>query len=389
MGTIREVFNSLFGITSTTREVNVDEMCLHLSTNLFYKELAINSAINLIANAIIISEFRTFSNGKEQRKENHYLFNVAPNSNQSSANFWHEFVSKLIYENECLIIMHKDELWIADEFEREPKIFMNTMYKNIVIDDLKFGKTFYEEDVFYFKLNNKHMKSLIDSVYRDYGKLLSSAMNYYKRSNALRVLLKMDASFAQTDEQQDEMEEMFNDQLRNFLSADNAAALPLQQGIDLSEMDSSKTSGLNSRDIKSVIDDIFDLVATAFNIPKGMLKGDLADVEKQTDNFIMFCVNPIARMIEDEVNRKYFSKDEYLKRNYVKVDTTLIKYTDPVKIATALDKLLSSGTNSVNDNLRMIGREPLDDDWADKHFITKNYSEFDEFMKEQSQSEKG
>ncbi|MGV2927207.1 phage portal protein [Macrococcus capreoli] len=386
MGTIRDVFNSLFGTTSS-KEVSINEMCLNLSSNIFYKELAINSAINLIANAIVVSDFRTFSNGKEQRKDNHYLFNVAPNSNQSSSNFWHEFVSKLVYDNECLIIMQGEELWIADSFVREPKLFMKTMYKNVVVDDLKFEKTFYEEDVFYFKLNNYHMKSLIDSVYRDYGKLLSSSMNYYKRSNALRVLLKMDASFGQTDEQQAEMEDMFNDQLRNFLSADSAAALPLQDGIDISEMDSSKASGLNSRDIRAVIDDIFDLVATAFNIPKGMLKGDLADVEKQTDNFIMFCVNPIARMIEDEVNRKYFSKDEYLKRNYVKVDTTLIKYTDPVKIATALDKLLSSGTNSVNDNLRMIGREPLEEDWADKHFITKNYSEFEEFMK--SQSEKG
>lgn len=388
MGTIRDVFNSLFGSPSTN-EVSIAECCLNLSSNIYYKELAINSAINLIANAIVISEFRTFDNAKDVRKENYYLFNVAPNTNQASAAFWHEFVSKLIYDNECLIIMKDEQLFIADSFTREPKIFMKTTYKDVVVDDLNFKKVFKEEEVFYFKLHNKRMKQLIDGIYKDYGSLIQSGLNYYKRSNALRVFLKMNASFGQTDEQQEEMEAMFNDQLRNFLSADSASAMPLQDGIDIVEMDSSKSSGNTSRDVRAIIDDVFDLVAISFNIPIGLLKGDLADVEKQTDNFIMFCVNPIAKMIEDEINRKYFTKEEYLQRSYLKVDTSLIKYTDPVKIATALDKMLASGTNSVNDNLRMIGREPINEEWADKHFITKNYSEFEEFMKQQSQIEKG
>jgi hypothetical protein len=51
----------------------------------------------------------------------------------------------------------------------------------------------------------------------------------------------------------------------------------------------------NSRDIRAFVDDIFDFTATAFHIPRGLLKGDLADVEKQTDNFLMFRINPLLK----------------------------------------------------------------------------------------------
>ncbi|MGQ4666520.1 phage portal protein [Metabacillus halosaccharovorans] len=364
-------------------EGNLNEQGIYLDLAVEYhiKNLAIQTCVNLIANSLIRSKFRTYEKGKEIVGNNHYLFNVKPNQNQNSSEFIHEFVSKLVYENECLVIMQNDWLYVADSFDQKTFAFHENTYSNIVVNNYKLNKTFTESEVLYFKLNNKQIKNVIDDLYGSYGKLLSSAMNYYKRSNALRVKLKMEGSFAQTDEEQENREKMFNAQLKRFLEAESAAAIPLQDGLTLEELPNLSNSGATSRDIRALADDIFDFVSMAFHIPKGLLKGDVADIEGQTDNFIMFCVAPIAELIEDEVNRKIYTKEDYLARTYFKVDTRLIKYIDIVKLANALDKLLSSGTHSVNENRLLIGDEPIDEEWANKHHITKNYMEVEEYMR--------
>jgi len=358
-----------------------DVIYLDLAIEYHIKRLAVESCINLIANTLVRCPIRTFENGKEIISRNHYLFNVEPNQNQNASQFFHEFVSKLVYENECLVIMQNEQLYIADDFDRKEYAFFENTYSKIVVNGYQLNKSFQESEVLYFKLNNNKIRNVIDDLYETYGKLIASAMNYYKRSNALRVKLKLEGVFSQNTEEQEQREEMFNAQLKKFLEAENAAALPLQDGITLEELTNLSNSGRTSRDIRALIDDVFDIVSMGFLIPKGLIKGDLADVEGQTDNFVMFCIAPIAELIQDEGNRKVYKKDGYLKRNYMKVDTSMIKYVDIVKLATAIDKLFSSGTRSVNENRMMIGEEPIDADWANEHHITKNYQSVKDYLK--------
>ena len=124
-----------------------------------------------------------------------------------------------------------------------------------------------------------------------------------------------------------------------------------------------------------MVDDIIDFVSMAFHVPKGMLKGDVVDVSKQTDNFLMFCINPLIELITDEINRKFYTKEEYLSRTYLKVDTSRIKYVDITELANACDVFFRIGVNSINDILRMLGREPIDEEWADMRYVTKTMNQ--------------
>jgi HK97 family phage portal protein len=357
-----------------------DTIVLDLAVEYHVKRLAVQSCVNLIANTLVRCPIRTYENGKEMFGNNHYLLNVEPNQNQNASQFFHEFVSKLVLDNECLVIMQNEQLYVADSFERKEYAFYENVYKNVVVNDFQLDRQFKESEVLYFELNNKKIKNVIDDLYNSYGKLITAAMNYYKRSNALRVKLKIESTGPQTDEEQANREDMFNSQLKRFLEAEGAAAWPEQDDVTLEELQNLSNSGRTSRDIRALVDDIFDFVSTAFLIPKGLIKGDLADVERQTDNYIMFCIAPIASQIEDEANRKIYKKDGYLKRNYLRVDTSMIKYTDIVKLATAMDKLISSGTHSVNENRMLIGKEPINEDWANEHYITKNYQKAENFF---------
>ena len=89
----------------------------------------------------------------------------------------------------------------------------------------------------------------------------------------------------------------------------------------------------------------------------------------------MFCIHPIVALINDEFNLKLFEMDEYLDGSFVKADTTSIKETDITTMATALDKLFAIGAVSVNDVSEKVGTDPIDEDWANKRYVTKNYQE--------------
>lgn len=352
----------------------------NLQVETYYKKLAIDSAINLIANALARSKFRTFEKGKNIRGNNYYLFNVKPNINQNATAFYHELVSNLIYDNEALVIMQNDELYIASDWTKTDFAFKDNIYSDVRVSNLKLDKAFNEQEVFYFKLNNDRIVQVIDSLYDSYGKLLSASMGAYKRGNAMKALVEIDSTVSLTDADQEAREDLFNVQFKNFFTAEGGAVLPLSKGLNYKEVKSSSGTNTTSRDIRAVVDDIFDFVATAFHVPKGLLKGDLADVEGQVDSFLMFAVNPIAELLNDEINRKMYSKQDYLNRTYMRVDTMMIKYVDPTKLAVALDKLLSSGTTNADENRELMGFEPLNEKWSQEYYITKNYQRAEDFL---------
>lgn len=342
-----------------------------LQAQLYYKEFAIQSCISIIANALVLSEFKTFESGKETKKDNYYLLNVEPNINQNSTEFWIEVISKLVYENECLIVQEKDQLFIAETFTHKPFAFYEDVYTNIQIRDLPLTRSYTESEVLYLKLNDENIKGVIDGVYKDYSQLLASAISSYKRSNGRKGILKIGTLNPQLGEAQKQLDDLMNNKFKKYFNSDNAV-LPLSEGLNYEE---SKTQSniKDSRDVRAVVNDIIDFVASAFHVPSGIIKGDVAGVAEQTDNFLMFCVNPIAKLVTSEINRKMYGKEHYLNRTYVKVDTQRIRDVDLEKMSKSADLLFRIAVNSVNDNLKMLGREPIDEPWANEHYVTKNY----------------
>jgi HK97 family phage portal protein len=342
-----------------------------------YKRIAIDSCINLIANALVRCEFKTIDKGKSIKGDNYYLLNIAPNNNENATEFKKKIVSKLYRENECLIVMANKQLFIADSFNVQEYVMKDSVYSNVMVDDFQFTGNFNESDVIYLKLNDKDIMQVINSFYKDYGSILASAKDIYKRSNAKRFVLSGEFLRAQNNELQTKINSMMTEQFKPWLEADNAGAIfQLQKGYELDDMSGNGKNGASkqdSRDIRSLVDDIFDIVATAFHVPRGLVKGDVVDVSSQTNNFLMFCINPLVELISAEFNKKMYGKTDYLKGSYLKIDTTKIKVTDLNDMATALDKLFAIGALSINDLIEMIGGERINEDWADKRFVTKNY----------------
>ncbi|UOE96068.1 phage portal protein [Alkalihalobacillus sp. LMS39] len=369
-------FRAWFGSNNT---IKLDGYFFELNVKAYYKRLAVESCIDLIANTVSRCEFQTFEKGKEKRGETYYLLNVQPNQNQNATEFIHSLINNLIMNNEVLIIMQDDQLYVADDYSKKEYAFKENVYRDVVIGELKLDKTFLESDVLNIKLNNRNVMNVINSLYEDYGKLLASGINYYKRKNNKRYLIKGDFIRPQDKETQEAIDEMFQGQLKNWFDPDKeGSAFQIQDGYAMEDMsDGQKGNAGNigtSRDIREMINDIIDFVAMPLHIPRGLIKGDVADVEKLVDSFLMFGIKPIVELVMDEINRKMYTKAQFLERTYMKIDTNQIKVVDITQLASAADKLFAIGF-SFNDILALVGRDPIHEEWANKRYVTKNYQD--------------
>ena len=91
-------------------------------------------------------------------------------------------------------------------------------------------------------------------------------------------------------------------------------------------------------------------------------------------------IDPLAKMIQQEVNRKRNGYHGFRKGNYMKIETLAVKHIDIFDIATPVDKLISSGAFTINDILEVLGKPRIEEEWADQHFMTKNYSKIQDLL---------
>lgn len=346
-----------------------------LTVEVYFKKLAIQSCVNLIANTLSLSEFRTFDGGVETRKDNYYLFNVEPNPNKSASKFWRDVISKLVYNNECLIIQESDHLYVADSYTVVPGTFVENLYTDIKVGEMSLRNKYRESQVIHLELHNERIREVVDGLYESYGKLITAAQKHYKRNGSKRGALEIPANFPQTEAAQKDLHDLLNNRFKMFFEAEGDAVLPLTNGLKYVEMDGgTQTKGsIEGRDIRAFIDDVFDYVAIAFQVPPQLLKGNVADTDKAVNNFLTFCINPLAELLSDEINRKMYGKRAYLERTYMRIDTSHIRAVDIADVANALDVLVRIGAYSVDDCLKHLGMEPLNTDWSQQRWMTKNY----------------
>jgi len=365
--------------TSDTVNFNITSEEDSIAVSLCIRNLAFQSAVNLIANSISKCEFKTYMEGVEVKGKEYYLWNVEPNLNQNSSEFIHKWISKLYKENECLIIEQNGQLLVADSFTIKEYALYGHQFSNVTVGDFLFSKTFNMSDVLYYKLNNDNIRKVINAMFEDYGKLIKYAETSYLKSRGSKGILDISTMAQNNPNFAANIKKLFEEDFKKFFTADNAA-LPLYEGWKYTDTGSKTYSNEGTRDIKAMVDDIYDFTARALGIPPALLKGDIANIENVVDNFLTFCVDPLTDMLSEENNRKRNGYSGFIQNNYLRIDTTTIKHFDILSSATNIDKLISSAVFCINDIRKIAGLEVINEEWANKHFITKNYTDVEDML---------
>lgn len=348
--------------------------------DVYIRELAFWSAVNLVANAVSKCEFKTFLNGKETKGKEYYLWNIEPNKNQNSSAFLHKLIAKLYRENECLVIEQNGQLLVADSFTRKSYVLYEDVFTQVQIEDFTFNRSFVQSEVLYYNLNEENIRKLVNGLYDSYSKLIAYSMKSYQRSRGTKGVFEYDTVPVSGSEERKAFDALINDKIKKWLESDSAA-LPLGRGQKWHELEHKTYSNETTRDIRAQIDDIFDFTARSLNIPPSLLRGDVQDTSKAVDQLLTFCVDPLVDMLQEEINRKRNGYTGYSQGTYLKIDTKTIKHVDLFSVAEKIDKLISSGGFCINDIRIAVGDEPIDESWAWQHWMTKNYETIEQAMK--------
>lgn len=359
-----------------------DQDVQNAAYELYIRELAFWTCVNKIANAVSKCEFKTYYHNKETKGKEYYLWNYEPNQNQNAAGFIYKLIAQLYRKNECLVVEINHRMYVAESYIKEVYALRDYQFSGISFDGYTLQETLDMSDVMFFELNSTDMRKLMNGMYDSYSKLITYAQNAYQKSRGHKGILNIAGVAQEQDNFNETFEELMSTHFKNFFGKDNAV-LPLFDGYNYQDISqNAKTYSTEStRDIKALADDIFEFTARAFSFPPSLAKGDVQDTTKATDELLTFAVDPLVKMIQQEINRKRNGKDGLKQGNYLKIDTLAVKHVDIFDIATPIDKLISSGAFTINDILQVIGKPKIDEPWADQHFMTKNYSEIGAILK--------
>lgn len=347
--------------------------------DIYIREMAFLSAANLVAKAVSKCEFKTYANGKETKGKEYYLWNTEPNQNQNSSEFIQKWIYTLFRKNECLIIEDKGRLYVADSFSKKDYALYEDVFSQVTVKGYTFDRTFLQSEVLYFKLCEGNIQRVISGLYESYSKLIEYSMTAYKRSRGTKVKFKYDTLPVAGTPERTAFDALINEKIGKWLTGDNAA-LPLGRGQDITELTQKTYSNESTRDIRAQIDDVCDFTAKALGIHPALLRGDVQGTADAMDYTLTFCIDPLVDMLMEEINRKRNGFEGISKGTYLKIDTKQIKHVDLLSVSTAIDKLIGSGAFCVNDIRELVGEQRIDEEWANSHWITKNYMPFEEAL---------
>lgn len=346
-----------------------------LSTQTYFKQLAIHIAVSYIANTISKCEIKTYKGGKEVRDELYYRLNVNPNPNESSSQFMNHLIEQYFYTGSALVVPNRNWIYVSDGHTHNRYALEEDTFSNITIYDTVLPREMKMSKVFYFKLDNRNVASLVNGMYEEYGAVLAAAIAHFKATNAEKYKLVLESTAAGDAKFAEEFEKVIKQQLKTFIESDRAV-YPQFQGQSLERFDMGQAA--SSADIIALRKEVFETTAQAFKIPLSMMLGNITNMNEIVKVYLSICIDPLAQMLSEELTRKTADYEDWLAGDRVVVDTSKINHVDILEVADGVDKLIASGAFTIDQILDRCGYDQLGTDFSQAHFLTKNYADITE-----------
>lgn len=342
-----------------------------LDSRSYLKKLALETCLNFIGRTISQCEFRITKDKRKIPSDWDYLLNVRPNTDQSAAEFWHQFTYKLIHDNEVLVVLSdNNDLLIADSFSRDEFAVYEDIFRDVTVKDYTFKRSFRMNEVIYLTYNNEKLTRFMDPAFDDYSGLFSRMVEAQKLSNQIRGIVEVDSTQSLDEKQQNKLQNFINNLFSSFRNS-IIALVPKVKGFGYNEVSNGSNNGRSVEELAKLKRQITDDVADILGIPSSLLHGDMSEYETAIKAYIKFCIAPLIKKIRDELHAKLLTKSEYISGKRIEVRGVTEK--NPLEVANAVDKLRASGTYSGNEIRIMLGDEPVNNPELDEYVITKNY----------------
>ena len=342
----------------------------------YLREIAINTVIGHIARTVAQSTFQYIKDGERQYDDIDYMLNVRPNTSQSAFEFWQHFVYTLITKNEVLAFVTDDkQLIVADSFSRNEYALLPDTFSNVTYKNFTYQRNFSEDDVLFLQFNNTRVLNFMNKVYEDYAQLYNNMYMTQLRNNQVRGVLNIDINAAQDDRTRNNVQELVN-RIFKSVSEKSVSIIPLYKGFKYEEFGNGVSKTGSTDDLMNITNGLVNELADILGVPRDLIHGNSTTVDTATKTYIKFRINPLNKMIEDELNAKLIGKQDYMNGERIKIKGIRVK--EFTESAEAIDKLISSGAFTGNEIREEFGKSPSQDPNLDRHYITKNYQTLEE-----------
>lgn len=346
-------------------------------TSIKMQAYALFTVIDLIATLTAKCTFAvTDTDGELKKSDMWVLLNYKPNKNQNAFEFWHEVVAKMLYYGEVLILQKKDQLIIADSFVKEENVLIDSVFSEVKRGNFTFNGKYGSSKVLYFKLRNTDITALISGIYVLYEKLINTAAMKYYRSGKEKGILEVSSVARGAKDFNDKFDELMNNYFKSYFDSEKNAILPLFEGYkyNAGTAESTKKYSNEITDVEKLFQEALARAAQALKVPVSLVRGDVAGIKDSYNILLSNCVDPIAREISCGCSAAWYDFEDIAKGAGIKMQTKNIKHVDIFDIASGFDKLIASGAASINELREEVDYPRINEDWANEHFITKNYA---------------
>lgn len=345
------------------------------------RELSFAVCVNMVANAMGRCEIRTYSGGREAKGAEYYMWNYAPNVNQSSSAFWHKLIGNLYQDNEALIVNaltrpDMESLVVADDWE-EPEEWPSRQreYRGVRVGEYTYQYPMYESQVMRIQLHHQNIRPVLNGLYRSYYRMIAAAQKAYRYDRGQHWKVHVNQMASGQPDWAKSFQRMLEAQVKPFLESDGGI-LPELEGYQYTDV-SNRSAG-DSRDIRNLMEDIFDFTARGFLIPAVLVNGKVEGTADATARFLTQVIDPLCDQIGEEGTRKRYGYAGWKNGDYMMMDSSAIQHFDIFANAPNVEKLVGSGAFTVNDVLRAASQPQILEPWADEHFLTKNIATMQE-----------
>lgn len=362
--------------------LDADAESVVVGLEIYLQRMAFWSCVRKIGAAVAAVEWETYRRGKSVKAREYWSWNYSPNPNETREQFFSRLIGQMFLYQEALVIETRGGArYVADAFSVEKKL-TGDIYRDISVDGESVPGTFAAGDVLHFTITGDRIRQILIAIAAVEGKLLKTASSSYIRNSGMRGTLRVDDVAEADPDFEEDYEDLINNKFKKYFTAENAV-LPLFNGYEFTERNSSggstKANLTGTRDIRNLIDDIIELTAQAIGIPASIAAGKNV-TEADFKEFMTLSVQPLVRMIAEEMNRKIYGRDLVFAGTYIVPNYAGVRYTDLFDVANPIDKLIGSGAFCINDIRVRLGLDVIDEPWAWQHWMTKNYSSVEDLL---------
>lgn len=363
-GTIQDILDVI------TVELNKIQMALLMQ----------EKAQHMIANAISRSPIRMSNkNGFMPPDQLAYRLNIRPNSNQLGADFWYMVMKRVLKEGKALVVSVGGSFYVAENWTEDPYILFEKRYRDVTITDgensFLLGMSFPARDVMRFVLpDNGRRKVLTESVLKSYNTVLEAVSTMVTVSNSPAFKYKTGANMIFRDKADpkkvvtlDKVMERIKDQL----SQPGIKIIQENEGTTLEYLEFK--SSVTPEHMQRLKDDMMDLAAAAWDIPKTVFTGTVTEKSDADNEFVTYACNPIVKMANDALTACIIGEQDYIKGERIGFWMTRFKHIDPIEKASNLSQLRGIGF-SLDEIFQMVGFPAINTEFSQARALTLNYA---------------